>query len=221
MGSWSGTKLGLKVSKKDITLANQFLCCLKIDTEDGIIEEVGALSENYVPSIEGVVKSKLLGMMTELNAHFSEYINHFNGYGEQSDEEELEYGENLEENFEEDDNSPDLGLTMDSLYSLVNKLFPSAYVYLAHEEGNNTSDDYYRYEEIANPSTNQRMKKDCFYSYSLGIHVDTDDVIEEGTEVQIVEIGPSDDISMVIDWLIQEATSFGYTDLVQKLNQSK
>ena len=62
MGSWNGTTLGLKVKSKETKLAEQFLTCLGVDTDDYGIEEVGPLSSAFSPSVTGVLNGSLLGI---------------------------------------------------------------------------------------------------------------------------------------------------------------
>ncbi len=224
MGSWNGTKLGLKVNPKDEKLAAQFLHCIGVDTDDDIIEEIEALSDSFAPAIEGKVKGKLLGIMPLLKAHFSDYLDQFfGGYEEEYEDEEYdeeEYEED-DEGEDSDDDQPDFDLILDDLFGLVNTLFPPAHLYLAHEEGNNTSDDYYRYEVIYSPKTNYYTEKDCFYSYSEGINVDTDNPEEEGTETRTAEIVKNELKGEVIDWLTQKAKACGYNELAQRLTTCK
>lgn len=220
MGSWDGTKLGLKIKPKDQELAEQFLQCIGVDTNDYIVEEVEELSSSFTPEIEGKVNGKLLGIMPALNTYFSDYVQQF--YGDYDEE----YGDEFEEEFDEEehdevcnDDQPIFDFTLDDLYCLVNRLFSPAYLYLAHEDGNNTSDDYYRHEEIYNPKTKYCTKKDRFYSYSEGINIDGDD--EEGVETKTMEIVIREPNEAVVDWLIQKAKSFGYDGLAQKLSACK
>jgi len=225
MGSWNGEKLGLKVELKDERLAQQFLHCIGVDTNDYIVEEVDSLCSGFSPSIEGKVKGKLLGIMPILKERFSQYLEQFFGEYAEDDEGEYEdddeYGDEESDNEDDIDEQPNYDLTLDDLFELANKLFTSAFLYFAHEDGNNTSDDYYRHEEIYSPSTGYCTIKDCFYSYGEGINVDTDDPKEEGTETKTVKIASRELNGEVIDWLIQKAKAYGYDDLAHKLNTCK
>jgi len=87
MGSWNGEKLGLKVELKDERLAQQFLHCIGVDTNDYIVEEVDSLCSGFSPSIEGKVKGKLLGIMPILKERFSQYLEQFFGEYAEDDEE--------------------------------------------------------------------------------------------------------------------------------------
>lgn len=223
MGGWNDTILGLKVKKNQEQLAQQLLRCLGADPDDYGCEEVGRLNELYDPSVEGLVKGGVLGMMPPLNQHFSNYLDQFYGsyYGDEYDDEyEDEEGEE-EENEAESADEPDFGFTLDALFHLANQLFSSATVCLAHEDGNNTSDDYYRHEVILDPATGKKTISDCFYSYGEGINVDTDDPEEEGTETHVEDIEACTADTQVIQWLIDKATSYQYDELVQKLGKCK
>lgn len=220
MGSWNGTTVGLKVKPKEKKLAEQFLTCLGVDTDDYGIEEVGPLSAAFGPSIEGVLNGNLLGIASTLTHHYSDYINQFYFFGGEDDFEDEEWEED-----EEDEHSPDdddaFDFLLDDLFQLANKLFSSAHLYLAHEEGNNTSDDYYRYEVILDPTSNKRIELNCFYSYGEGINTDGDDPKEDGTERNEEPIVSREINPEVIDWLIQQAESKGFSELVARLHTCK
>ena len=94
-------------------------------------------------------------------------------------------------------------------------------MYLAHEEGNNTSDDYYRYEVILDPKANKKTELNCFYSYGEGINVDGDDPKEDGTEKNEEAIVNREINPEVIEWLIIQAKSKDFSELVRLLNACK
>ena len=221
MGYWSGKSVGLRVKPKEKKLAEQFLICLGVDTDGYGIDQIGPLSYSFRPSVNGVLNSDLLGIASILDQHYSDYIHQFY-YS--SDEEDCEDTDDFEvediENALDDDGVFDF--QPDDLFQLTNKLFPSAYVYLAHEEGNNTSDDYYRYEVIFDPTSNKKTELNCFYSYGEGINVSSDDdPKEDATEKSERTIANREIKPNVIDWLINQAESKGFSELVALLNACK
>lgn len=220
MGSWNGTTLGFKVKAADKNLAEQLLICLGVDTDDAAIEEVGPLDKAFKPSIEGVVNGNLLGILPSLKDHFSAYMSQFYCFDGEEGYEEEEW-----EDEDSEDACPDDGevfdFQLDDLCQLVKKLFKSAKVYLAHEEGNNTSDDYYRYEAILDPASGNKVELDCFYSYSEGINVDGDDPKEEGTEKKTDDILIQELDQEALDWLINKAASLNFDVLAGKLINCK
>lgn len=221
MGYWSGKSVGLRVKPKEKKLAEQFLICLGVDTDGYGIDQIGPLSYSFHPSVNGVLNSNLLGIASILDQHYSNYIHQFY-YS--SDEEDCEDTDDFEvediENALDDDDVFDF--QPDDLFQLTNKLFPSAYVYLAHEEGNNTSDDYYRYEVIFDPTSNKKTELNCFYSYGEGINVSSDDdPKEDATEKSERTIANREIKPNVIDWLINQAENKGFSELVALLNACK
>lgn len=221
MGYWSGKSVGLRVKPKEKKLAEQFLICLGVDTDGYGIDQIGPLSYSFRPSVNGVLNSDLLGIASILDQHYSDYIHQFY-YS--SDEEGCEDTDDFEvediENALDDDDVFDF--QPDDLFQLTNKLFPSAYVYLAHEEGNNTSDDYYRYEVIFDPTSNKKTELNCFYSYGEGINVSSDDdPKEDATEKSERTIANREIKPNVIDWLINQAENKGFSELVALLNACK
>lgn len=221
MGYWSGKSVGLRVKPKEKKLAEQFLICLGVDTDGYGIDQIGPLSYSFRPSVNGVLNSNLLGIASILDQHYSDYIHQFY-YS--SDEEDCEDTDDFEvediENALDDDDVFDF--QPDDLFQLTNKLFPSAYVYLAHEEGNNTSDDYYRYEVIFDPTSNKKTELNCFYSYGEGINVSSDDdPKEDATEKSERTIANREIKPNVIDWLINQAENKGFSELVALLNACK
>lgn len=221
MGYWSGKSVGLRVKPKEKKLAEQFLICLGVDTDGYGIDQIGPLSYSSRPSVNGVLNSDLLGIASILDQHYSDYIHQFY-YS--SDEEGCEDTDDFEvediENALDDDDVFDF--QPDDLFQLTNKLFPSAYVYLAHEEGNNTSDDYYRYEVIFDPTSNKKTELNCFYSYGEGINVSSDDdPKEDATEKSERTIANREIKPNVIDWLINQAENKGFSELVALLNACK
>ena len=221
MSYWSGKSVGLRVKPKEKKLAEQFLICLGVDTDGYGIDQIGPLSYSFRPSVNGVLNSDLLGIASILDQHYSDYIHQFY-YS--SDEEGCEDTDDFEdediENALDDDDVFDF--QPDDLFQLTNKLFPSAYVYLAHEEGNNTSDDYYRYEVIFDPTSNKKTELNCFYSYGEGINVSSDDdPKEDATEKCEKTIANREIKPNVIDWLISQAENKGFSELVALLNACK
>ena len=221
MSYWSGKSVGLRVKPKEKKLAEQFLICLGVDTDGYGIDQIGPLSYSFRPSVNGVLNSNLLGIASILDQHYSDYIHQFY-YS--SDEEDCEDTDDFEvediENALDDDDVFDF--QPDDLFQLTNKLFPSAYVYLAHEEGNNTSDDYYRYEVIFDPTSNKKTELNCFYSYGEGINVSSDDdPKEDATEKSERTIANREIKPNVIDWLINQAENKGFSELVALLNACK
>lgn len=221
MGYWSGKSVGLRVKPKEKKLAEQFLICLGVDTDGYGIDQIGPLSYSFRPSVNGVLNSDLLGIASILDQHYSNYVDQFY-YS--SDEEDCEDTDDFEvediENALDDDDVFDF--QPDDLFQLINKLFPSAYVYLAHEEGNNTSDDYYRYEVIFDPTSNKKTELNCFYSYGEGINVSSDDdPKEDATEKSERTIANREIKPNVIDWLINQAENKGFSELVALLNACK
>ena len=131
MGSWNGTKLGIRVKPELNEEAEQLMIILGVNLGEKIIEEVGDLGKDYNPSIEGEVvgffSDKVYGVMPALENYFISYQNKFYYY------------------YEEDEELDDNCHTLDDLFLLINRVFPSTSLFLVHEEGNNTSDSYYRY----------------------------------------------------------------------------
>ena len=221
MGSWNGTTLGFKVKPAEKNIAKQLLICLGVNTNGYAIEEVGPLSASFAPSIKGVVGGNLLGIIPSLKEHFSAYISQFYFF----DGEEGFVNEEWEdEEWEDEDvctNEDVFDFQLDDLFHLANKLFESAKVFVAHEEGNNTSDDYYRYEAILDPNSGEKVESDCFYSYGEGINVDSDDPKEEGTEKRTESVLIRKLDSKAIEWLINQAVSHHFHELASKLNACK
>lgn len=202
MGSWNGTKIGLKVKPKQKELAKQFLHIIGIETDRCFMdEEIGEISDNYNPSIEGCVEEELLGIMPSLEKEFSDYVDQFYPDFDEEDDEETD----------DDEHMPDTSVSLDALYHLLNKLFPPAYLYLAHEDGNSVSDSYYRYEVIYDPSTGKKEKHNCYYSYGDGIDEG------DGNEDSVSEIDPSQFDSSMIDSLIERAETEGFEELAKRL----
>ena len=221
MGYWSGKSVGLRVKPKEKKLAEQFLICLGVDTDGYGIDQIGPLSYSFRPSVNGVLNSDLLGIASILDQHYSDYIHQFYYSG---DEEDCEDTDDFEvediENALDDDGVFDF--QPDDLFQLTNKLFPSAYVYLAHEEGNDTSDDYYRYEVIFDPTSNKKTELNCLYSYGEGINVSSDDDPKEDATEKVERTIANREIKPnVIDWLINQAENKGFSELVALLNACK
>ena len=220
MSYWSGKSVGLRVKPKEKKLAKQFLICLGVDTDGYGIDQIGPLSYSFRPSVNGVLNSNLLGIASILDQHYSNYVDQFY-YS--SDEEGCEDTDDFKDEYIENALDDDVfDFQPDDLFQLTNKLFPSAYVYLAHEEGNNTSDDYYRYEVIFDPTSNKKTELTCFYSYGEGINVSSDDdPKEDATEKSERTIANREIKPNVIDWLINQAENKGFSELVALLNACK
>lgn len=202
MGSWDGTKIGLKVKPKQKELAKQFLKVISIETDRCFMdEEIGEISNNYNPSIEGCIEEDLLGIMPSLEKEFSDYVGQF--YPDFDEDEDVKAYD--------DEHLPDSSVSLDALYHLLNKLFPPAYLYLAHEDGNSVTDSYYRYEVIFDPSSEKKKVYECFYSYGDGINEEQECEVNEET-IDRVEFD-----SAIIDSLIKQAKTEGYNELAKKL----
>ena len=207
MGWWEGSKLGLKVNSEDEVLAQQFLSAIGVDLIDcDIVEEIGELNDLSDYTVEGSVKGNLLGIMPSLEKKFSDYQKQFDCYGNDEDEE-------YEEDKGESDSGPDIQL--DDLFLVAKKLFSRPSMYLAHEDGNNTSDTYYRYEAIY--ISTRKKESNCYYSYGDGVNVDTGDPKEEGTETNEEKMSSQRTNEALISSLINIAKSKGYSVLLQKL----
>ena len=209
MGSWNGTLLGIKVENKYRKLAEQFLECIGVNYDNCIIEEVGRLNPAFSPSIEGYLESDYFGtkypFMVPLNKHFVDYQNSFFG------EDDMDF----EESSSDDDNMGDFQI--EDIYHLANKLFENACIYLAHEEGNNTSDAYYRYELILDPITRKETQWDCYYDYGEGINVDSDNPRKEGTEKAEKLLQSKELNDLLINRLMSKAESNGYSELAAQI----
>ena len=213
MGHWNNTKIGLKVKSKDEELATQFLRIIGIDTDNlDMYEEIGELSGEYDPSIEGSIVDDLYNIMPSMEKKFSDYVDQFYGFENEEDE--------FDEDFEEDEFDEDVKISLDDLFLIVNKLFSPAYLFFAHEDGNSVSDSFYRYEAIYDPSTGKKKEFNCYYSYGDGINLDFDndedpkDVITEKSEEDIAAYELN---GTIIDSLIEKAKLEGYKELANKL----
>lgn len=210
MGSWNGTKLGIKVIPEYTEEAEQFMKILGVDLGKQIIEEVGTLGKNLTPSIEGEVidsfGDKAFGIMPILEEYFFSYQNH---YFEYEDEYEDEYGDEEE--------IDDTGHSLDDLFRLINLIFPSTSVYLVHEDGDNTSDGYYRYEAIYDPVTEKKTIRNCFYCYGEEINCSIDDPKKEGTEIEVEKISGNAPQKEDIEMLIRKAEAENFNKLTERL----
>lgn len=206
MGSWNGTKLGIRVKPELNEEAEQLMIILGVNLGEEIIEEVGDLGKDYNPSIEGEVvgffSAKVYGVMPALENYFSSYQNKFDYYYEEDEEDE-----------ELDDNCH----TLDDLFLFINRVFPSTSLFLVHEEGNNTSDSYYRYEAIYDPSKKMKTIRNCYYCFDEQINCSTDNPRKEGTTVEVGKIAGNEPKKDDIEWLMKKAEAKNYSQLVQRL----
>ena len=202
MGSWNGTKIGLKVKESEEELANEFLMLLGLKLSDDMDEEIGELSDLEDYTVVGTVQDDLLGIMPSLEKKFVDYQNQF-------------YGPDEEDEVAKDDNHSGTGIRLDDLFLVVKKLFPRSGMYLAHEDGNSVSDAYYRYEVIY--SATKKTEINCYYCYGDGINVETDCPEEEGTEKTEERLTAKKPDNAVIELLIKKAESEGYDELVRRL----
>ena len=212
MGSWNDTLWGLRVKREDQSLARQFLECFGIDLSKELIEEIGPLSDAFDPRIYGVVRpysGPAFEIDEAMQDRFVDYLNKMAGYGDEYDDEDDE------EEIEEDE----ADYQLDDVYHLASHLFSKVYFYLAHEQGSNTSDYYFRYEVIYDPIKDQKSEWTCYYDYDNGINTDTDDPKKEGTEKEEKTIQPRNLNKALIEELVQWADSKGYNDLLKALNE--
>lgn len=224
MGHWDNTKIGLTVSPKDNEIATQFLQIIGADTENiDFYEEIGELSGEYNPTIEGSIADDPFDIMTSMEKMFSDYVDQFYGYNNDEDEEDFDEDFDDEEESDEDFQEK-IELSLDDIFHLANKLFSPAYLYFAHEDGNSVSDSYYRYEAIFDPSTRKKKEFNCYYSYGDGINLDFDndedpkDVVTENREEDISAYELN---GIIINSLIEKAESEGFTKLVNRLKTCK
>ena len=218
MGHWDNTKIGLAVSPKGKELATQFLQIIGADTENiDFYEEIGELSGEYDPTIEGSIADDPFDLMTSMAKLFSDYVDQFYGY----DNDDEEFDEDFDEEEESDEDFQDnIELSLDDIFLFANKLFSPAYLYFAHEDGNSVSDSYYRYEVIYDPSTGKKREYNCYYSYGDGINLDFDndedpkDVVTEKCEI---DIASNELNNTIIDSLIKKAESEGFDELAKRL----
>lgn len=205
MGWWNGTKLGFKVDPAEEELAQQFLTVLGVNLTDcDMTEEIGELTDLSDYTVDGLVEGNLLGIMPSLDKKFSDYQKKF----------EYFYDEDEEEEEEEDKSSNKL----DDLFQAAKKILTRPCMYLAHEDGNSTSDTYYRCEVIY--SSNKKKELNCFYSYGDGVNVDSDNPKEEGTQIIEEKIAAKKPDSKIIKALIKKAKAEGFDELIQKLEGS-
>lgn len=204
MGWWSGTKLGFKVNPAEEELAQQFLTILGVNMVDcEMTEEIGELSDLDDYTVDGLVEGDLLGVMPSLEKKFSDYQKQFNYF---DDEENDEEGEEV---------NADSDIQLDDLFQVAKKILSRPSMYLAHEDGNNTSDTYYRYEVIY--SSTKKTEWNCYFSYGDGVNVDSDEPKEDGTEKTESKIVSKKPDSNIINTLIKKAETEGFDELVQKL----
>ena len=193
MGSWYGTKIGLKVNESEEDRANEFLTLLGLKLIDDMDEEIGALSDLDDYTVIGTAENNVLDLMPVLEKKFAAYQNQF-------------YGKRFKEV-----PCPQL----DDLYRVVKKLFPRAGMLLAHEEGNSVSDNYYRYEVIYNAG--KKTELNCFYSYGDGINCETDNPRSEGIEKSEVKLTAGKPDSALISMLTEKAEAEGFSELALML----
>ena len=193
MGSWYGTKIGLKVKESEEDRANEFLMLLGLKLIDDMDEEIGALSDLDDYTVIGTVEDYLLDLMPVLQKKFAAYQNQF--YGDKYKAVSCQ--------------------KLDDLYRVVKKLFPGASMFLAHEDGNSVSDNCYRYEVIYNAG--KKTEINCFYSYGEGINCETDCPTEEGTEKNEVKLTAGKPDSALINTLTEKAEAKGFSELALML----
>ena len=202
MGWWNGTKLGFKVDAAEEELAQQLLTVLGVNLVDcGLTEEICEFSDLDDYTADGLVEGDLLGIMPSLEKKFSDYQNQFNVH------------DNEEEDIEEAETGSDIQL--DDLFQAAKKVFSRPSMYLAHEDGNNTSDTFYRYEAVY--SSGRKTEWNCYYSYGDGVNTASENPKEEGaekTESKIIAKKPG---SALVSKLIKKAEAEGFDELVQKL----
>ena len=202
MSGWNGAKVGLRVESGDKELAKQFLKVLGAKTEGGWFDEhIRKLDADFSPEITGIIEKgedDLLDILNALDDHAGSYID------------KLISGDRVR-TFN----------LLDGLYVLLKKIFPGVSLYVAHEEGNSVSDDYYRYEVIYDPSKDKKKEMHCYYSYGNGINVQTNNQIEEGTEKKEKKISDKGLQREDIQWLIDEAQEKGFSELAKRLDACK
>ena len=125
------------------------------------------------------------------------------------------------------------------LYCLLNEYFGETYVYYAKEKGNNTSDYYYRKEEIYNPTNGQKMVGLRDYCYGdgevfgqpvedyCGIEFDDEDdsywdkLPELGTKKSVSTIKAGPVRNEIKEKLLEVAKKKNYTELITIISQKK
>ena len=199
MGWWNATKIGLKVQPANEDLALQFLTVLGVDVENSdMVEEIGPLSNLDSYLSDGLVESDLLGIMPSLEKKFADYQSKFRNTRKKKNKKEAEPASRL-----------------DDIYLVAKKLFPRSGMYLAHEDGNNTDDTYYRYEVIY--SAGKKTEINCFYSYGDDINVDAENPREKGTEKCEEKLSAVKPDETIINRLIEKASEEGFDELIQRL----
>ncbi len=219
MSHFIGTMLGLSVEEKDEVLAEQLLKCIGADPDgEDMYEEIGSLDGDYNPDISGSLDDNdSLGISSSVQEKFSEYMNRFDDYYPDFDEDDDDEYDDEEDEEDEDtvQGEADENSRLDDLCLLVKQMFGEARVYLAHEEGNSVNDSYYRYEAILDPSTGKKNVVNCYYSYDGGPDK------EEGTEWSEQPINAHKYDVNVIDDLIKKAESLHFDELAEKLKAYK
>ena len=206
MGGWAGIEVGIKVKPEDRNLATQFLNLLIYPDQNqpDFPYEVGRLNIDYDPKVSVVIdfSNDALGIWNSFEKHNEDYVGQFEFYGGKK-------------------KAVKTIPALDGLFDIINKLFPPATLFSAHECGDDTTDSYYRYEVIYDPSSSIMFESHCFYSYGDGINVDSDDPREEGTVIKERKIVKKSAGPKMINYLIDAATKQGFQELVEMLSKCK
>ncbi len=139
-------------------------------------------------------------ILRPLVEHFYDYVNKF---------------DSIWADDEEDESNTEYTKAIDGLFNLINWLFPHTYLYLAHEDGNDTSDSFYRCEIICDPSSGKRKEYNCYYSYGDGIsRGDGDENHEDSISSCKLDV-------FYIDMMTDNAKVMGFDELAKKLTAYK
>ena len=204
MSGWDSAIVGLKVRAEERMLAQQFLqtvCGSKEKTS--FYDAVGRLSIDFAPEIKEVIdyhSRDVLKILRSLYSHEKAYTDQF---------------------IDQTQKSIKAPPVLDGLFRLTSMLFPSSFLFVAHEEGNSVTDAYYRYEVIYDPSKAKKTESHCFYCYGDGINVETGNPKQEGTERKESKISDKVLNSKSIETLIDKAREEGFSELAERLNLCK
>lgn len=206
MSGWNSAIVGLKVRTEERMLAQQFLKTVCGSKEERVFyDEVGRLSIDFAPEIKEVIdyhSRDVLEILRSLNSHEEAYTDQFI--------EGIKKSKSIK--------APPV---LDKLFCLTSMLFPSSFLFVAHEEGNSVTDAYYRYEVIYDPSKAKKTESHCFYCYGDGINVETGNPKQEGTERKESKISDKVLNSKSIETLIDKAREEGFSELAERLNLCK